>query len=497
MKPIRGLFLILMIGFYGMPLSVNAQDYPETFKLPDSVSGEAYQANIERVLRDEYRVRIETAASSSILQWAFLDGDMPSGLTLRTNGLIVGIPNASETQTLRFRAKVFDVSERNSEPLVVCFSLSTRVPRLRLTKLTPTLSFTKEEGSANSDSEGSQTVTIGERVSNEAMNQRSARSPVHRTTSRVAFDDASGTSAVVQNPSCAGCDRTSCPTCVPQTNDSKKTILIDARAGSVTGSRKYKKGEHAQILIINKNPYIRTYTTKIDEKTVEETALNTFLPLLGTIIADQLKEAPKEKVNNADAAEAQKATPDPACPNGSEIDFLKALKDRAVAQESSLKDSYDALAVRHKVVAVNYKTGVASLSNPQASCQILYCTSFSLHSQLEQRVGDASIKDVQDVSEGLKNLANTLKQETELMRRKYPTCSSQVLNEYGVLADGLLSRANEVETNLGKVKADNKKFEKALDAIDRATGDSRNFAEAHEIPQKRSTDIVERVGRGG
>jgi len=488
MKPIRALFLTLMIVFYGMPLPVLAQGTPEVFKLPDGVSGEAYRANIETVLRDEYGLKIENAASSSILQWAFVGGVMPSGLKLRTDGFIIGNPNVSESQTLLFQAKVFDATEPNSEPLVLHFKLSVNVPRLRLTKITtPTLSRVRKDGLANSNSEANHTAAIAEFVSNDATSPIPERSPTYRAAARIAIDDASGSSPVVQSTSCAGCDTTSCPICVPPTSDSKKTIIIDARGGSTTGSRKYKKGEHAQILIINKNPYVRAYTTKIDEKIVDETALNAFLPLLGPIIADQLKESPKEKVNNA---EAQKAVPDPACPTGSEVDFLKALKDRAVAQETSLKDGYDALAVKHKVVAANYKTGIATLSNPQTSCQLLYCTSSSLLSQLEQRVSDASIKEVQDASDGLKNLANTLKQETELMQRKYQTCSSQVLNEYGVLADGLLSRANEVETSLNKVKDDNKKFEKAVEAINQATGDSRNFAEVHEIPEKRSTDVA-------
>jgi len=490
MKPIRALSLTLLIVFYGMPLPVLAQGTPETFTLTEGTSGEVYRANIETILREKYRLRIETAASSSILQWAFVSGDMPSGLTLRTDGLIIGIPNVSESQILRFRAKVFDAAEPKHVPLVLYFSLSINVPSLKLTKITaPRLTIMRGGELANDNSEANHTTTIGERVSTEATSPGPTRSPAYRTTGDP-IDDASGTSAVVQNTSCTGCDTTSCPICIPQTSDPQKTIIIDARGGSVTGSRKYKKGQHAQILIINKNPYIRAYTTKIDEKTVEETALNTFLPLLGSIIADQLKETPKEKVNNAEVANAQKAAPDPGCPTGSEVDFLTALKDRATTQEAALKGSYDALAARHKVVAANYKTGVDTLSNPQNSCQVLYCTSLSLRSQLEQRVSDASIKEVQDASDGLKNLANTLKQETELMRRQYQTCSSQLLNEYGVLADGLLSRANEVETSLNKVKDDNKKFEKAAEAINQATGDSRNFAEVYEIPEKRSTDIA-------
>lgn len=506
MKTAQAFALILLVTLYGLPLTANADTPPLTLALPEARASEVYSADIEAVLRMKYRLKIETAARTSILQWTFVDGELPPGLMVRSNGTVAGTPRASRNEAYRFRVQVVDIADNNPEPLFLDVSVLIASPRLRLTKISaPTLAPVDEEVAPGNR------MAVGERVSVEtgSLPGRSAsaangggdasgRESYGSTDSAVTFGGGVAPGAApAPVQSCAECSTSSCPFCLPQTDASKPVITIDARGGAAKGGRKFKKGQEAQVVVTNKNPYIRAYTTKIDEKTVEETALNTFLPLLGPFIADQFKEASGEdaKKTAADAKSvAEKSAGDKAaaaiCPDEAEIAVLERFKDRALTEQTALKRSYDDLARDHKDVAGNYKKGVEALSNPQASCDVLYCTSLSLRTQMESRVSDARIKATQDISTRLKNYANTLKDETEFMRRNHPACTAQFLNEFSVLADGLLSRAAEADAALNKVREDNKNFDKAVETINVATRDARNFAEVHVIPQKRSTDIA-------
>jgi hypothetical protein len=110
MKPIRALSLTLLIVFYGMPLPVLAQKMPETFSLPPAIAGEPYRANILSVLRDNYRLKLETDARSSSFRWALAGNGLPPGLVLRPNGAILGIPHVPRDEPYQFQLKVLDVS---------------------------------------------------------------------------------------------------------------------------------------------------------------------------------------------------------------------------------------------------------------------------------------------------------------------------------------------------------------------------------------------------
>src|SRR5947209_3084780 len=105
MKLLRSLILSLLVILYGAPLTTRARAAAEVFALPDGRVAESYQTNIEAVLRDRYRLKIDTGTRPSILQWAFVDGEMPPGVTLRADGTITGTPKASRSQPFHFRVK--------------------------------------------------------------------------------------------------------------------------------------------------------------------------------------------------------------------------------------------------------------------------------------------------------------------------------------------------------------------------------------------------------
>lgn len=134
MKPIRALCLSLLVLSYGMPLPVLAQGVPGTLSLPTGRVGEAYRIDIEAVLRDSYGLRIDTGVQSSILQWLYVDGEMPPGTSVRTDGTIVGTPNTYTDGPYRFRVKVVDVAT-NPEPLLIGLSIRVDAPRIKLTEI--------------------------------------------------------------------------------------------------------------------------------------------------------------------------------------------------------------------------------------------------------------------------------------------------------------------------------------------------------------------------
>ena len=116
-------------------LSVFAQSANEVFQLPDGQVREAYQVDMEAVLRDRHRRKIETGVNGSILQWSIIDGDLPAGLTVRTDGNVAGTPETAREHPYVFRVKVVDRAIANQGFLLISFSVVIAPPRLRLTHI--------------------------------------------------------------------------------------------------------------------------------------------------------------------------------------------------------------------------------------------------------------------------------------------------------------------------------------------------------------------------
>ena len=140
MKTLLSLTFCLLLMFSGVPLTARANTTTEVYVLPESRAGQSYQSDIEAVLRDKYSLQVETSKSDSILQWFLLDGELPPGLTLRTNGSVVGTPSTYRPQPYQFRVRVIDQSVNNGEQLVIPLSIAVAAPGLRLSRITgPTL----------------------------------------------------------------------------------------------------------------------------------------------------------------------------------------------------------------------------------------------------------------------------------------------------------------------------------------------------------------------
>jgi hypothetical protein len=126
--------LCLVLVFCSPPFTVSAQDGARVFTLPDVRAGETYQVNLEALLRDRYRLRLETASKNAVLQWALAEGELPLGFAVRTDGTISGTSQDSRPQNYRFRLKVIDTTVPD-ETLALDFVLSVKAAGLRLVKI--------------------------------------------------------------------------------------------------------------------------------------------------------------------------------------------------------------------------------------------------------------------------------------------------------------------------------------------------------------------------
>lgn len=111
-----------------------AQDGQQQFALPDARQGEDYRVDIESVLRENYRLKLEAGSENSIILWGVVKGDLPVGFTLQTNGKIVAHRGDSRVGQYRFTIGVVDATVKD-DPLLLQFSIEVKPGRLRLSKL--------------------------------------------------------------------------------------------------------------------------------------------------------------------------------------------------------------------------------------------------------------------------------------------------------------------------------------------------------------------------
>src|SRR5260370_1269526 len=129
----RGVITLCLFLFVALASTASAQQ-PQVFALPDAHSGEGYRVELETVLRERYGLKLESGARNAIIQWALADGDLPVGISVRTDGTIIGQPEVGRTDPYRFRLRVVDVSVKDDE-LVLDFTLTVKRGRLKVSKI--------------------------------------------------------------------------------------------------------------------------------------------------------------------------------------------------------------------------------------------------------------------------------------------------------------------------------------------------------------------------
>ena len=134
MNPRRYVCLFLLLtACLPITRTVMAQETTQEFVLPMARQGEPYRVEIESILRDKYRLKLE-AGRNAIILWSPVSGELPAGLTVQSNGTINGVLNESQVGVYRFRLKAVDANIRD-EALELQFSIEFRTPRLKLSRI--------------------------------------------------------------------------------------------------------------------------------------------------------------------------------------------------------------------------------------------------------------------------------------------------------------------------------------------------------------------------
>ena len=126
-------FALYIVLCLATTITTMAQEASQEFALPNVRQGEPYRVELESVLRDKYRLRLESGPNAIIL-WSFASGELPAGLTVQTNGTINGVLRDGLVGTYRFRLKAVDANIRD-EALELQFSIEVRTGRLRLSTI--------------------------------------------------------------------------------------------------------------------------------------------------------------------------------------------------------------------------------------------------------------------------------------------------------------------------------------------------------------------------
>lgn len=163
MKTYRSHLILFLIQFFVSVSGVLAQEKSQEFALPEARQGEDYRVEIESVLREKYQLTLVSGQANAVILWATASGEVPSGLSVRTDGTIIGSTKEARLGLYHFSLKAVDMAVRD-EPLELRFSLEVKGGRLRLTKIegprlvpieaaTPVTSVLNHASSASSTSE--------------------------------------------------------------------------------------------------------------------------------------------------------------------------------------------------------------------------------------------------------------------------------------------------------------------------------------------------------
>jgi len=512
MKRLRVIFMSLSVLAYGMPIHTLGQVESQTFSLPDVRAGEACHINIQTVLRDKYRLRLETDSRSNIFRWTLIGGELPAGLVLRPNGAVSGIPKIGRTQPYNFQVKV---TAPNTEALTLDLSMNVMAPQIRLVqlnalKLVPLESpegRVSEPSSNNTSPEGAK---VGGRVKINLF--EGAPSETRRetpTTSTPEIDPSAITSAVsdvrasMMRPQALPsppCNINTMPAPSPSPSPGEDVFYLDARNGNlykdgqlVTSPRRFKRSERARIIVDNKNPYLYTYKLTIQATVVPEPALDAFVPLIvGSLGEFKPKAAPAGGTSTATP------TPSPApgviaadlCkPAREKVDTLLVDVENAGTGMFGVSNTIEDQRTKSRNLTDSYNSARLPLFTPNQTRESLYNASKNFIQTVDTKIGpngvdratlDAASADLQR----LKRLANTFKSRVEAIRAAHPNCLnetnqgeliSEQLRRVTEAADELLADAARFETALNEIRTDLQKV------IDARTGVLRVLCDPHAL----------------
>ncbi|HYP28673.1 MAG TPA: Ig domain-containing protein [Blastocatellia bacterium] len=287
MRRITSVSLISVLAFQYLLGVALAQSQLEVYFLPSGQAGVPYMASIDQVLRETYKLKLDSSTGASGLRWSYNAGTLPPGLKINADGTISGTPAAGRDRPYVFRARVTSGSGRAATFLDVDLSISIEK---RTLQLVPDVAPARVDASSrlNDDPPSAVCGDIERMKNNSRVTAPPQADPDHRALMAV---DCSATLPDPVMPSDARADA--------------KRVVLDARQGYVDGLKRFGLGDEIIVVVDNKNPYLFKYQYSSARSGVSEGAIATFLPLLGGIVAEVAK--PPEE-----------AKPEPAAPAATE-----------------------------------------------------------------------------------------------------------------------------------------------------------------------------------
>jgi hypothetical protein len=150
--------LLLLLAFSAVAIG---QGQSQVFALPEARAGELYRVELEKVLREKYRLKLESSTQTGVIQWAEAGGQLPPGMSVRTDGVIVGTSRDSSEQAYNIRLKAIDVSTPSDE-LLLDFTLKVKPAALRLVQISGPRLVPIEEVADRSAPATSAALVVGE-----------------------------------------------------------------------------------------------------------------------------------------------------------------------------------------------------------------------------------------------------------------------------------------------------------------------------------------------
>jgi hypothetical protein len=281
---------------------------------------------------------------------------------------------------------------------------------------------------------------------------------------------------------------------LPNLPEKMKRLIIDASNMSTQGDVTYDKGDRVQIVLMNKNPYRFKYTITTTETTVQETALTTFLPFLGSLIGDVVSP-PKPAAPAAGASPPERLTPTPCEQQLAAI--LTQLEDDKVLLGNRLDKAIDdlrSLETQHKPGREKYEaTRITLYNSTGANCSDLCGASYGFLDALQNIVRPAQLESIQADLEKIKSLANVMEIRIEDARSHLAECIDPQRGYFRdtlLYVQGVKASLNNLQGKINTIKDDLAKFDVLKKAIDSVLGNKNAFVETVDVgPFTRTTEV--------
>lgn len=506
MKQVCAVILSVVLLTYAMPLSVLAGGPPSIFSLPDGVAGTAYRASIPDLLRDTYRLKLESNARASVFRWTVAQGELPPGLTVRANGSVVGVPRNARVDPYTFQLRVFDISSPGSAALTLDFSMMISAPRVRLAhintpRLVPTDSTSASAKTAPEEEDNNAPLSVSDRRADSNARTNWNAENTYASMLRKKADAEPNLTTEAIHVSAAPVPAASCATACEPTPaaNPKNDFIIDAITGATSGKTKFKRTDRTRIIIKNKNPFLYEYRVSIEDKAVEEPALASLEELFGSIGKGTFPKADANDTNKASDAQNKAADVNPAAQSCPIMNDVHKANRELLRDEGELGDKVGKWTDDFNAVDKRGDDLKTRLVTAGAQCPALCSDANSLVEDLRGYLTNtkSSFDELVKEANQFEKDANGFSAIVDTLVDKNAACAQEIkIAHLEQLAEHHLEFAQKLTGELNKLKEGRKKFDTAAKSVEKALTTANAFYEVIEKGDfNEATDVNIKIER--